>query len=502
MQQVMERLTEQLAPLFGSYIPNLVGAMAILFAGWVVAFLLASGVRIALHRSTLDARLAGWIYPGEKKKAVDVQTWTGRAVFYLIMLFVVVGMFQSLQLTIITEPLNRLLTEVFQFLPRLVSAGLLLGIAWLLATVLRAGMLRVLNAVNLDRRLSTQVSLPPEGAAALSTSIGDVVYWLILLLFIPAVLDALALEGLLGPVNSMVNGVLGFLPNLFAAGLILLVGWFMARIIQRTVTSLLAAAGTDRLGERVGLNQVLGERGLSGAVGLILYVLILLPVLIGVLNALQLEAITQPASHMLGLILGAVPNIVGAALVLTVAYIVGRVVATIGSNVLAGIGFDAMWARMGFTPEVTAGSRPPSAIAGLLILVTIMLFSGVEAARLLGFVQLASLVAQFTVFGGHLLLGLVIVGIGLYLANLASGAIQGSRTAQARLFAKAVYTAILVLATAMALRQMGLADEIVNLAFGLILGSLAIAFALALGLGGRDIAAAELKAWLASIRSK
>ena len=62
--------------------------------------------------------------------------------------------------------------------------------------------------------------------------------------------------------------------------------------------------------------------------------------------------------------------------------------------------------------------------------------------------------------------------------------------------------AIIVLTTAMALRQMGLADDIVNLAFGLTLGALAIAFALALGLGGREIASTGLRTLVDSMKSK
>ena len=50
----------------------------------------------------------------------------------------------------------------------------------------------------------------------------------------------------------------------------------------------------------------------------------------------------------------------------------------------------------------------------------------------------------------------------------------------------------------MALRQTGLADDIVNLAFGLTLGAAAVAFALAFGLGGRDVAERTLEDWRAS----
>ncbi|MGA6993155.1 MAG: hypothetical protein WBX50_04575 [Candidatus Deferrimicrobiaceae bacterium] len=62
--------------------------------------------------------------------------------------------------------------------------------------------------------------------------------------------------------------------------------------------------------------------------------------------------------------------------------------------------------------------------------------------------------------------------------------------------------AIPVLAGAMALRQMGLANEIIYIAFGMLLGAVAIAVAIAFGIGGRDIAAAELEKWVRSLKSK
>jgi uncharacterized membrane protein YedE/YeeE len=91
---------------------------------------------------------------------------------------------------------------------------------------------------------------------------------------------------------------------------------------------------------------------------------------------------------------------------------------------------------------------------------------------------------------------LIIFALGLYLAMLAVRTIQASGVAQASLLALAARLTILVLAGAMALRQMGFANEIINLAFGLLLGAVAVAVAIAFGIGGRDIAARELEEWV------
>jgi hypothetical protein len=230
--------------------------------------------------------------------------------------------------------------------------------------------------------------------------------------------------------------------------------------------------------------------------------LILIPVLIAALNALALEAITRPASNMLNVILEAIPAIFAATLVVVIAYVVGRVLAGLITNLLTGVGFNAVLARLGLGKEPGEGERTPSEIVGYLVLVAIMLFAAIEASRLLGFVLLANLVTQFTVFAGQVILGLIIFAIGLYLANLAAKTVQASGAAQAGLLAMAARVSILVLAGAMALRQMGLANEIINLAFGLLLGAIAVALALAFGLGGREAAARELEEWLQSVKSE
>ena len=205
---------------------------------------------------------------------------------------------------------------------------------------------------------------------------------------------------------------------------------------------------------------------------------------------------------MLNTILSALPAIFAAALILIVAYAVGRVVAGLAANLLTGVGFNTVFARLGLGREPGPGERTPAEIVGYLVLVAVMLFATIEAVRELGFVLLADLVMRFTVFAGEVILGLIIFGIGLFLANLASSTVLASGASQAGLLALAARVSIIVLAGAMALRQMGLADDIINMAFGLLLGSVAVAVALAFGLGARDIAGREVADWVQSIKAK
>lgn len=500
--QVFDVFFEQMTQLLGQGIPRLLVALVILILGWLAALVLSAVARRVLQRTKLDEQLLQWIGGKEQAKGIEVGRWVGTGLFYLVMLLVLVAFFQILGLTLITEPLNRLLTLVFEYAPRVLGAGLLLLVAWIVARVLKLVVSRVLHIAKIDERLGSKAGLEEEKRLPLTQGVAEAVYWLVFLLFLPAILNALALEGLLVPVQRMLEDLLGFLPNIFAAALILAIGWFVARIVQRIVTNVLAAAGVDRLGERVGLGKVLEQQTPSELLGLVLYVLILIPVLIAALNALGLEAITQPAANMLDLILAALPAIFGAILVLVVSYVVGRVVAGLIGNLLTGAGFNTILVKLGLAREPTEGQQTPSRIVGYLVLVAIMLFASIEALRFLGFESVAALVTRFTDLAVQVVLGLIIFGVGLYLANLVAEVVRTSGAAQAKFLAPASRVAILALTSAMALREMGLANEIINLAFGLLLGAVAVALALAFGLGGREIAARELQDWVESVKSE
>jgi hypothetical protein len=205
---------------------------------------------------------------------------------------------------------------------------------------------------------------------------------------------------------------------------------------------------------------------------------------------------------MLGIVLVALPAIFAAILLLAISYVVGRLLSQLVARVLAGIGFDAILMRLGLAAEATKWEPSPSQIAGYLVLVGTMLLASMEASRLLGFAELAGMISGLTIFLVQVILGLVVFGFGLWLANFAALAVQASGAAQASLLAMAARVAILILAGAIALTQMGLANQIITLAFGLLLAAFALAVALAFGLGGREIAAGQLDEWLKSLRSK
>lgn len=496
------------------FIPRLLGAVAILFVGWLIALGAAALTRGILNRTNIDNRIAAGITG--RQDVPQVEKLISNLVFWSIILLTAVAVLQTLDLEVASRPLNNFLNQLIGFLPKLVGVGILLVTAWFLATIVKIITVRSLQAFNLDERLNPEPenSAPSLNRLSVSETIGNALYWFIFLLFLAPVLDTLELRQALQPVQALITEVLLILPNILAAALIAVVGWFIANVVRRIVTNLLATTGIDHLGSRLGLSSAAGVQPLSSILGTIVYVLILIPVAIAALNALEINAISVPAIAMLQQILNALPAIFTAVAILIVAYFAGRFIADLVTSILTNLGFNNIFTILGLTTpsrrivvstESTTPpipSRTPSEIAGIVALVGIMLFATVAAVNILNIPALTGLVSGIVIISGRILAGLVIFAIGLFLANLAFNIITSSGDRQAQILGQVARIAIIVLVSAMALQQIGVASDIVNLAFGLLLGAIAVAIALAFGLGGRDIAREQVQEWLNSFKGR
>ncbi|MFQ5943636.1 MAG: mechanosensitive ion channel [Anaerolineales bacterium] len=485
----------------GPYLINIAIAIGVLIVGWLLAVIARAATRWILRRTGLDRRLSAMTGSPDEAGAVNLTLWISRAVYYLILLLVLVVVLQRLQLTIAAESIQVFLEEIFRFLPSIFWAGVLLLVAWIVASILRFLIARGLKTARLDEWLTRQAEVDAPQEAPVSETLGTVVYWLVFLVFLPAMIGVLGLEGLLEPIQGVVTEILGALPGIFGAGVIILLGWIAARIVRQVVANLLAGAGLDRFGERWGVQEALGSQKLSEVVGTVVYVLILVPVAIAALDALEIDAVSQPASEILTTVLAAVPAVFAALLLLAVAYFVGRAVRGFITNALTGIGFNNVLGWIGLGGTEGAAGQTPSDIVGYLAWLAIMFFAVIEASDLLGFTIVADLISEFLVAAGGMVAGVVIFGLGLYFARIADRVIRGTGGSQAHLMAPVARVAIIVFSSALALRQTGIAEDIVNLAFGIVLGSVAVAAALAFGLGGRDVAAKEIEKWLKNLRT-
>ncbi|MBE9066345.1 mechanosensitive ion channel [Leptolyngbya cf. ectocarpi LEGE 11479] len=507
------QFTDSIGSQLGSFLPGLLGAFLLLIVGLIVATIAKAFSKFLLKKTNLDNQLAAKAGLGDD---VPIENTVGNVAFWVVMLFFIIAILNALKLDAVSEPISGLLQTVFEYVPRLAGAGFILFVTWVIAKVAKAAVVNGLGRFNLDERLSEQTGVDAEGNAfQVNDTLGNVVYWFIFLLSLPLVLSALQLPGLLGPVEELLNDFLSAIPQVLTAAIVFGIGWLVANIVKGIVTNLLMATGADSFGARFGL-AARPEQGISvsSLAGVLVYTMILIPAAIAALNELNIEAISGPAVDMLERVLFIIPQVLAAGVVLTIFYFIGQFISDLIVGLLSGIGFDNITNVLGLSelsadsepevvlaegepiPAVEAPQKTPSEIVGVIVLVGVILFGAVTATEILDFPVLTQIVTNIMAVSVRVLSGVVVFAIGLYAANLAFRLINGMGMSSSSTLAQAARIAIIAFVGAMSLQQMGVATSIVNLAFGLLLGAIAVAIAIAFGLGGRDVAADNLREWV------
>ena len=449
----------------------ILAAVAILLIGWVIALVIAAAVKKVLSKLGTNQKLSG--ATGHRS---NIENIVSRIVFWIVLLIAVIGALNALNLTSVSGPFSNMIQQFLLFIPQLLAAAAVAFIGWIFANLVKVGLKKLLDRTQLDEKLSEDVGVSP-----ISQNISEIVYWLILLLFLPIVLSILGLTGLLFPIQNMLNEVISYLPNLFIAIVIVFVGYILAKIVRGILEGLVRSLDLQSQAQKIGLFK---NSNLAQVLGSFVFAIVIITALIIAFEALGIDSISQPATAMLYEIMNAIPQIIAAGLILIIAYVVSRFVANLVVDVVAGTGVDDIPAKLDI--QRFLGSTKISCVVGYLIVFFTMLFAVSEAANRLGLEQVSLLISMFIQFGANILLGAVILVIGFWLANLVANIVQRGEYQSSLWLASLVRVLIMGLVIAMGLKAMGIADSIVNLAFGLTLGAVAVAFALAFGLGGRQ----------------
>ncbi|RVU83551.1 hypothetical protein EOL70_16060 [Leucothrix sargassi] len=352
-----------------------------------------------------------------------------------------------------------------------------LGQALIGLLILVVGLLVVKFLASIFKRLLGKVDfLTRHNLAKPIASLAKAIMTIFVLI---AVLQHFGLTGVLDPLKDMVAKFLGVIPNIIGAGVIAYAGWIIAKIVAEFVGIGLQSV-EQRLIQKTGNSDV----QIAKVGSTFIFAAILLPIVVAALGVLNIPAISVPASEMINKLMAAIPNIIGAVIILAVAYFVTKFVVQMLSGILDSLGVDELPEKMGvqglFTPTFT-----PTRLVGGAIMFFSMLTATTAAVNTLGIDVISTIFAKVLEFGGGILIGSIILIVGYTLSNIAYNKL--SETAGDGL-ANIARFAILGLVLAMGLKAMGLADNIVNMAFGFTIGAVAIAAAIAFGLGGQDAA--------------
>ncbi|HLR61641.1 MAG TPA: mechanosensitive ion channel [Lentibacillus sp.] len=490
----MNSIEQYVPPGFLQGLQNIIIAILVLLVGWLIAKLISRAVEKALKKTDLDEKVFNKFRSSDEP--INSDKIIGSTVYYILLVIVFILFFNILNLDMIANPLSDLISTIFGFIPAVLKAALILVFAWVLATIVKWLIVQGGSKLNLQKLFSKmKITDDEETAKGYLEKIGEIVFYLVLLLFVPGILNALSITGVSEPFSSLLSTMLAFIPKLVAAALIFAIGWFVAKIVKSIVVNLLHASGSEGLIRKLKLQNMFEGTSFAQFVGNLIFILIMIPITIAALEKLELAGITEPAISMLNQIMNMLPNILIAIVLVLFGVWLGKFIGGFVQQFLKNVGFDRLTSKMQIgNKDASSSKMTPSAVTGYIVQVLIIFFLTVQALYLIKLDFLVDIASGITAYLPNVLAAVLILGVALIIANIVEKVLVNLLSGPAiKILAGFAKYAILALAVFMALTQLGIAVSIVTSAFTLILGGLALAFGLAFGLGGKEFAGKYLR---------
>ncbi len=390
---------------------------------------------------------------------------------------------------------QQMLNNLIQAIPNVIAALLLLILAWIVAVVAKGIVEKLFVKFGVHKAIGkTNFVEDEEQGKNVLKSIAKIVYLLVFILFLPAILDALNMNSVSGPISNMMDKLLGFIPNIIAAAVILVIGYVIAKLVKELVERLLVSLHVDRWFNKVKPTSQQSDDvnvTLSSVLANVLFVVILIPVITIALEALEIQTISQPITDVLNSVLTIIPNIFIAIVLVIVGYYLGEILGKLLTGLIQGTGVNNIFSSLGME---NAENKVPFDIAkalGITVKIIVILFFTVEALSVLNLEVLNQIGNAMITYLPFLVSALLILGGGILLGTFLANLIR--KYTNSGITATLVKYIVIVFAVFMTLDQLKFATSIVNIAFILILGGLMVAFAISFGIGGREFAKNQLR---------
>ena len=389
----------------------------------------------------------------------------------------------------IGEYFSNLLGKIIGSFGGVLAAILLLVLGFIIASLVRSlvvGLLKKTKLAQLNMaQPGTQNVSPLNTGIGIIDYIGKFVYLFVFLLFVPGIFTALGVGSIVAPLTTLLNSVWGYVPNIFAAIIVLIAGSIIAKLVRELLIPLFQRLKVDELQQKFGIQADANAR-FSVTLAYIVYVFIMIPVVIVALQALNITAVSGPAVSMLTVVFSFIPQIVIAIVLIWIGALIGKFTGQIVCRLIASSGADA---KVKDLVGDKAKNFVLSKTVGLVVTVVLDIFFIVEGVDVLKLNVLSGIGEKLIAYMPNVLAAVLIMIAAFFCASALEKVMKKGGLKDYAIFAKA---AVIVVAVFMALNQLGIAAAIVNAAFVIVLAALGIAFAIAFGVGGRKFASDQL----------
>lgn len=391
------------------------------------------------------------------------------------------------------DTLSRFTESIFFAIPGAIRIIVLILVALIVAALVKKVVIKGFTKLAPVAKLSKWgLVKPTQDEKTLVKGFGQFAYFLVILFFLPAILSGLGVSSVVDPISSMFAKFFGFLPNALAAGLILVVGVFLCKFVKNLVSGLLVKLPFEKWMTKLfdqDMEQAkVNEVKIADVLASIVYVLLFIPILTLALETLGVKSLSEPIVGLLDQVINFIPNILVAVVLLAIGGFIAKLLSNVLEKVLKASGIDKYSQYLSVKGQA---EYQISTVLANIVSAIILVFFFVQALATLNLSVLNTIGLAIIAYLPAVISSLVILGLAIVLGNVLAGFIAKSTSSKA--LGEVVRYGLIALAIFMALDQLNIAQTIVQTTFTIILGAVAVAFALAFGLGGKAFAARQLE---------
>lgn len=366
------------------------------------------------------------------------------------------------------------------------SALIIIIIGWFIAGLFKKIIISLLNRSGIGNVFKSD-------KINIVDLIAKLVYFVIMIFVFMLALEKLGMTTVLEPVKNLLNKFTDSIGNIIGAGLVGYIGYMLA-----TIASELVGLSGNTIKKFIPKLHLPENIDLVDIVKKVVFIFIFIPLLIVALDYLNMKPISEPASDMVRSFFNAIPKVLLASVIMILFVVGGRYLSKLLKDLLNSLNLNSVLNKAGLTSVI--GNANIEGLIANIVYAFIILFGLMTAIDKLEFTQLSEMIHSIIELGANILFGLVILAVGNWVATIATN--NFNKSGNNMFVSNIIRVAILAVFLAIGLRRMGIADDIINLAFGITLGTVALTIVLSFGLGGREAAGEQMKKILNKFNKK
>ncbi|MDD2370390.1 MAG: mechanosensitive ion channel [Firmicutes bacterium] len=290
-------------------IPAVIYAVLLLLLALIVASV-AKSIVVKILKKIKAERLTDKLGIKDETTGSSLE-FIGKLVFIIIFLLFLPGVLDNLGMQNVSQPISTLVSQFLNYVPNILAAIIILVVGVFAANIIRQLVLPILQKANIDK-LQEKAGITQEQGATISSVLSYLIYVLILIPVIIAALQVLNITAISDPAIGMLNRIIIFLPNIFVALAILILGVFIAKLAGNLLVSILSSVGADKVTGKLITTDAESVKNfsLSKAIGgLVKYIIILL-FLVEAINVLKLDVLRQVGDGIISYLPYAISGII------------------------------------------------------------------------------------------------------------------------------------------------------------------------------------------------